>query len=104
MSTAKDKTKGLMMIYIQSPPPLPPPPLTITIKTTIKDMLKNHEQFDFSRFSAEHPIFRNDSQDTIRCLKKKNAKKVGVMKDEINGYLLLEYVGMRPKAYSLKWV
>ena len=93
-----------MMIYIQSPPPLPPPPLTITIKTTIKDMLKNHEQFDFSRFSAEHPMFQSLSSDKIEHLRAKNAKKVGFMKDEMNGDILLEFVGIRAKAYSLKWV
>ena len=102
MSTAKDNTKGLM-IYSQSPSPLPPSPLTVTIKTTIKDMLKNHEQSDFSGFSPQHPMFQDLSSDEIEYLRAKKAKKVGVMKDEINGYLLLEYVGIRPKAYSLKY-
>ena len=66
-------------------------------------MLKNHEQSDFSGFSPQHPMFQDLSSDEIEYLRAKKAKKVGVMKDEINGYLLLEYVGIRPKAYSLKY-
>ena len=92
------------MIYSQSPSPQPPSPLTVTIKTTIKDMLKNHEQSDFSGFSPQHPMFHKLPENIERLRVKNVKKKVGCMKEEMNGNILLEFVKIRVKAYSLKRV
>lgn len=64
------------------------------------DMRQHHEQFDLSNYSNEHPIFKNDTADTIRWLKKKNMKVVGKMKDEAGGEAILEFVGLRAKVYA----
>ena len=77
--------------------------LEIETDDLYKDMFENHELFDFSGYSSEHPMFQGLSSDVIEHLRVKNKKVLGKMKDELNGYLLLEYVGIRPKAYSLKY-
>ena len=37
---------------------------------------------------------------TDRCLKEKNEKVIGLMKDELEGQIMKEVVGLRAKAYS----
>ena len=64
------------------------------------DMRQNHEKFDLSNYPNEHPIFRNDDAETVKWLKKKNQKVVGMMKDEAGGDAILEFVGLRAKAYA----
>ena len=67
------------------------------------DMRQHHEHFDLSNFEDDHPMFCNDNADTIKHLKNKNKKVLGKMKDELAGKTLLQFVGIRPKAYSLKY-
>ena len=76
--------------------------LEIETEDIFKDMLENHELFDFSGYSSEHSMFHGLSSEVIKNLKEKNKKVLGKMKDEMMGLILLEYVGIRPKAYSLK--
>ena len=64
------------------------------------DMRQHHERFDLSNYPDNHPIFRHDSPETIRWLKSKNCKIVGKMKDEAAGDAILEFVGLRAKAYA----
>ena len=64
------------------------------------DMRENHEHFDLSNYPDNHPLFRNDSPETIKWLKSKNKKVVGRMKDEAGGEAILEFVGLRAKAYA----
>ena len=64
------------------------------------DMRQHHEHFDLSNYPDTHRIFHNDSPDTIRWLKNKNKKVVGKMKDEAGGDAILEFVGLRAKAYA----
>ena len=64
------------------------------------DMRANHEHFDLSNYPDNHPLFRNDSPETIKWLKSKNKKVVGRMKDEAGGEAILEFVGLRAKAYA----
>ena len=64
------------------------------------DMRQNHEQFDLSNYPDDHRIFRNDDTDTIKWLKSKNKKVVGKMKDEAGGDAILQFVGLRAKAYA----
>ena len=55
-----------------------------------KDMLDNKSDYDFSNYPYDHPNFNID-----------NKKVIGKFKDELNGLLLLEFIGLRPKCYSL---
>ena len=64
------------------------------------DIRKHHEEFDVSNYPNNHPIFVRDSPETVRWLKNKNKKVVGKMKDEAGGDRIIEFVGLRAKAYS----
>ena len=54
------------------------------------DICGNHDWFDFSNYPADHPNF-DDSNNLIP----------GKMKDEMGGELILEFVGLRAKMYSI---
>ena len=65
--------------------------LCYSIKT--KDFysdVRNNVFFDFSDYPTNHPNFNND-----------NKKVVGKFKDETNGIPIVEFVGLRPKMYSI---
>ena len=64
------------------------------------DMRQYHEHFDLSNYADNHQIFKGDSSETIKWLKSKNKKVVGRMKDEAGGDVILEFVGLRAKAYA----
>jgi len=54
-------------------------------------LMKDHDEyFDTSNFSTTHPIYSI-----------KNKKVLGKMKDEMGGALISEFIGLRPKLYSL---
>ena len=67
------------------------------------DILSNNERFDLSEYKDDHQIFERLSKEEIRHLKQKNKKVVGKFKDELKGNLLLEFVGLRAKAYSYRY-
>ncbi|BFZ23189.1 hypothetical protein BsWGS_26228 [Bradybaena similaris] len=54
------------------------------------DMKKNAEWYDFSDYSKDHPNYSTE-----------NKKVPGKFKDECNGRLIAEFVGLRPKMYSI---
>ena len=54
------------------------------------DMLKNKNDFDFSEYPFDHPNYS-----TV------NKKVIGKFKDELNSLTLEEFIGLRPKCYSL---
>ena len=59
----------------------------------IYKIMKDHgEDFDFSEYPIDHP-----------CYSKKNKKKVGRYKDEMLSLTLEDFIGLRPKSYSLKF-
>ena len=76
----------------------------------IRDQQINYENdtveastfFDFSGYSSAHPIFEGLHDDTITAIKKSNKKVPGKMKDELDGNILLEFIGLRAKAYAFK--
>ena len=55
-------------------------------------MKRNEEHFDFLDYPFEHP-----------CYSKKNKKVLGRFKDEMLSLTLEDFVGLRPKSYSLKF-
>ena len=54
------------------------------------DMLENKTDFDFSEYPFDHPNY--DAT---------NKKVIGKFKDELNSLTLEEFIGLRPKCYSL---
>ena len=75
-------------------------PLTYLIKTdeVYKDMINDNEHFDFSGYSDSPPCFKGLKTEVIR-----HKKVVGKMKDEFNGLAASEFVGLKPKLYSLDY-
>ena len=58
-----------------------------------KDMKNDAtEKYDFSEYPINHPLYSTT-----------NRKLIGFFKDELNSIPLQEYVGLRPKCYSLKY-
>ena len=66
--------------------------LLLEIKTedVYKDMGANADLYDTSDYPKDHPQYSEE-----------NKKVVGKMKDECAGRLIAEYVGLRPKMYSI---
>ena len=66
------------------------------------EMTSFMDEFDVSGYSSDHPLFTGISSDKIVEQKSKNKKVPGLMKDELDGNVLLEFVGLRAKAYAMK--
>ena len=64
------------------------------------DMREHHDHFDLSNYPDGHHIFKDDAPETVKWLKTKNKKTVGKFKDEAGGEPVLEFVGLRAKAYA----
>jgi hypothetical protein len=66
--------------------------LLVDIKTedVYKDMSEMKDEYDFSDYPKEHPLHDET-----------NKKVIGKMKDECASVLISEYVGLRPKLYSV---
>lgn len=67
-----------------------------------KDMRENSEYFDLSNYPDNHRIFDGCSEEETATMKIVNKKKVGKFKDEAAGELILEFVGLRAKAYAYR--
>ena len=55
-----------------------------------KDMAAHSDMYDFSNYDQSHSLFSN-----------KNKKVIGKFKDECAGDPAIEFVGLRPKCYSI---
>ena len=55
-------------------------------------MSEMKEEFDFSEYSKDHPLYSRE-----------NMKTVGKFKDECMGQLMLKFIGLRPKLYSFDY-
>lgn len=65
--------------------------INVPTEDIYEDLKSELEYYDTSDYPNTHPLFSNTNQ-----------KKIGVMKDEMNGKLISEYVGLRSKQYSIK--
>ena len=65
--------------------------LAIETEDLYSDFQKIRDEFDFSDYPNDHPL---------HCTK--NKKVVLNMKDELNGAIISEYVGLRAKMYSIQ--
>ena len=67
--------------------------LTYSIKTDdiFHDMKASQNLFDFSDYPSTHP-----------CFSLENKKVIGKMKDEMASHLIVEFIGLKAKMYSVK--
>ena len=64
--------------------------LRIETDDVYKDIKDNQDQYDTSNYNNKHFLFSNE-----------NKKVLGKFKDELGGVPISEYVGLRPKMYSV---
>ncbi|PKY30336.1 hypothetical protein RhiirB3_447375 [Rhizophagus irregularis] len=55
------------------------------------------DQFDFSDYPIDHPIRQAIGEEKIA----ENTKVPGLFKDKCNGAIIAEFIGLRPKMYSI---
>ncbi|XP_033110636.1 uncharacterized protein LOC117111748 [Anneissia japonica] len=65
--------------------------LRITTEDVYADMRENLDWYDTSNFDKDSRLYSE-----------KNKKVLGKMKDELGGRIMTEFVGLRPKMYSIK--
>ena len=65
-----------------------------------KDMIEERDRYDFSDYPDNHPCFSNLPMREIQQIKQQNKKVLGKFKDELNGFSINEWVGVRAKVYS----
>ena len=65
-------------------------PVDIKTKDIYKDMSETKDEYDFSDYPKDHPLYDET-----------NKKVIGKLKDECAGAPIAEYVGLRPKLFSV---
>ena len=65
--------------------------LEIETEDIYKDMSEQKQHYDFSEYPKDHFLYNNENQAVV-----------GKFKDELNGKIITEFVGLRSKLYSLK--
>ena len=60
-------------------------------------MLENREWFDISKYPKDHFIFDNLTEEEIKEWKNMTSNVLGKMKDEAEGEIIEEYIGLRSK-------
>ncbi|KMQ82568.1 hypothetical protein RF55_22538, partial [Lasius niger] len=63
----------------------------IATKDIYKDIAQDQQLYDTSDYPTDHPLHNNT-----------NKKILGKFKDELSGEIVEEFVGLKPKMYSLK--
>ena len=61
------------------------------------DLIDMADQFDFSDYPVDHPVRQTLGEEKIKA----NKKTPGLFKDECNGKIIVEFIGLRPKIYSI---
>ena len=72
----------------------------IRTRDVYADMLAHADEFDWSGYAPTHPVFRGMNVEDVAELRERNKKVLGKMKDELDGYRMREFVGVRAKCYS----
>ena len=69
--------------------------LIIQVKTNdiYKDMFENKDKYDFSEYPKDHPNYDIS-----------NKKILGKFKDEMKSLIITEFIGLKPKMYSLNYL
>ena len=68
------------------------------------DMLAHADEFDWSGYPSDHAVFKKAKwkPDKVQELQNRNKKVLLKMKDELDGYRMSEFVGVRAKCYSFE--
>ena len=74
----------------------------IRTKDVYADMLAHADEFDWSGYPPTHPVFNGMSEKDVAELRMRNKKVLLKMKDELDGYRMSEFVGVRAKCYSFE--
>ena len=61
------------------------------------DLIDMADQFDFSDYPINHPVRQAIGEEKVKA----NKKIPGLFKDEVNGAIIVEFIGLRPKMYSI---
>ena len=61
------------------------------------DLIDMADQFDFSDYPVDHPVRQSLGEEKIKA----NKKTPGLFKDECNGTIIMEFIGLRPKMHSI---
>ena len=67
-----------------------------------EDMLAERDLYDWSGYPSDHHVFSGMDGADAAQLRLKNKKRIGKMKDECDGYVMEEFVGIRSKCYSFR--
>ena len=62
----------------------------VQTKNIYEDMIEDAHLYDFSNYPEDHPLYSDI-----------NKKVIGKFKDELNRLVMEEFVGLRPKCYSI---
>ena len=62
-----------------------------------EDLIDMADYFDFSDYPIDHPVRKTLGEERVI----KNKKIPGLFKDECNGRIIVEFIGLRPKMYSI---
>jgi len=61
------------------------------------DLIDMADQFDFSDYPIDHLVRQALGEEKVKA----NKKVPGLFKDECNGTIIMEFIGLRPKMYSI---
>src|SRR2546421_7976078 len=61
------------------------------------DLIDMADQFDFSDYPIDHPVRQTLDEEKIKV----NKKTLGLFKNECNGVMIAEFIGLRLKMYSI---
>lgn len=61
------------------------------------DLVNMSDQFDFSDYPINHPVRQAIGEEKVA----ENMKVPGLFKDECNGAIIMEFISLRPKMYSV---
>ena len=66
------------------------------------DMLASWEEFDWSGYSPDHPVFADMTPEAVVEMRNFNKKVIGKMKDECDGKRMKSIAAIRAKCYSFQ--